>query len=37
MKQAFLAGADVVVIGNHFESHPEQIPIFVECKADICR
>jgi hypothetical protein len=26
-----------VVIGNHFEIHPEQIPIFVERKADICR
>jgi putative glycerol-1-phosphate prenyltransferase len=37
MEQAFLAGADVVVIGNHFETHPEQIPVFVERKADICR
>lgn len=28
MKAAFAAGADLVVIGNHFESHPEQIPLF---------
>ncbi len=28
MQQAFNAGADVVVIGNHFERHPEQIPLF---------
>lgn len=29
MSDAFVAGADLVVIGNHFESHPEQIPIFL--------
>jgi putative glycerol-1-phosphate prenyltransferase len=28
MQDAFAAGADIVVIGNHFESHPEQIPLF---------
>lgn len=28
MLDAFAAGADLVVIGNHFESHPEQIPLF---------
>ncbi|MBO6074758.1 MAG: geranylgeranylglyceryl/heptaprenylglyceryl phosphate synthase [Paludibacteraceae bacterium] len=29
MSDAFVAGADLVVIGNHFESHPEQIPLFL--------
>lgn len=29
MSDAFVAGADLVVIGNHFESHPEQIPVFL--------
>ena len=29
MSDAFVAGADIVVIGNHFESHPEQIPLFL--------
>ncbi len=28
MKAAYQAGADIVVIGNHFEQHPEQIPFF---------
>ena len=28
MKAAFRAGADIVVIGNHFEHHPEQLPLF---------
>lgn len=28
MSAAFSAGADLVVIGNHFESHPDQLPIF---------
>lgn len=37
MEQAFAAGADVVVIGNHFETHPEQMPVFVERKANIRR
>jgi len=29
MCDAFVAGADLVVIGNHFEHHPEQIPLFL--------
>ena len=29
MQQIFDAGADMVVIGNHFENHPEQFPLFV--------
>jgi len=29
MSDAFVAGADIVVIGNHFETHPEQIPLFL--------
>ena len=32
MADAFVAGADIVVIGNHFETHPEQIPLFVSNK-----
>ncbi len=28
MQEAYEAGADIVVIGNHFEQHPEQIPLF---------
>ncbi len=28
MQAAYAAGADIVVIGNHFEQHPEQIPLF---------
>ena len=32
MKNAFDAGADIVVIGNHFEQHPQQLPLFVETK-----
>ena len=30
MQDAFRAGADIVVIGNHFEQHPEQLKAFVE-------
>ena len=30
LKNAFTAGADLVVVGNHFEAHPEEIPMFVE-------
>ncbi len=30
MLQAFEAGADMVVIGNHFEQHPEQLPTFLD-------
>ncbi len=32
MKTAFQAGADIVVIGNHFEQHPEEIPLFGSLK-----
>ncbi len=32
MKVAFQAGADIVVIGNHFEQHPEEIPLFGSLK-----
>lgn len=31
MKAAYQAGADIVVIGNHFESHPEELRSFVHC------
>lgn len=31
MQSAFHAGADIVVIGNHFEQHPEQISLFTHC------
>ena len=29
MNAAYTAGADIVVIGNHFESHPEELKTFV--------
>ena len=29
MIQAFKAGADIVVIGNHFEQQPEELPTFI--------
>ena len=29
MNAAYAAGADIVVIGNHFESHPEELKSFV--------
>ncbi len=32
MQAAFQAGADIVVIGNHFEEHPEEIKAFIEAK-----
>lgn len=32
MTEAYIAGADIVVIGNHFERHPEQLSMFVEAK-----
>lgn len=32
MVAAFSAGADIVVIGNHFEFHPEQVPQFMSYK-----
>jgi len=34
MIDAYRAGADIVVIGNHFERHPEQLPLFVKAKND---
>ena len=30
MLDAYAAGADIVVIGNHFEQHPEQMADFIE-------
>ena len=30
MIQAYQAGADIVVIGNHFEQYPEEVPIFTD-------
>lgn len=30
MKTAYLAGADIVVIGNHFEQYPEQLTQFIQ-------
>ena len=32
MNRAYRAGADIVVIGNHFESHPEQLEEFLTAK-----
>ena len=32
MLHAYNAGADIVVIGNHFEQHPEELPTFVHIK-----
>ena len=32
MMRAFEAGADIVVIGNHFEQYPEEIEDFVRVK-----
>lgn len=32
MKAAFAAGADIVVIGNHFESHPTDLPLFLQAQ-----
>lgn len=34
MNDAFSAGADIVVIGNHFESHPETLADFNQIKSD---
>lgn len=34
MNDAFSAGADIVVIGNHFESHPETLADFSQIKSD---
>lgn len=32
MQAAFAAGADIVVIGNHFESHPTDLPVFLQAQ-----
>ena len=32
MMQAYEAGADIVVIGNHFELHPTELPEFIRIK-----
>ncbi len=32
MQAAYRAGADIVVIGNHFESHPEQLSLFCQAR-----
>lgn len=32
MSDAFVAGADIVVIGNHFEQHSDDIPLFLRNK-----
>lgn len=32
MIEAYEAGADIVVIGNYFEQHPEQLPLFMAKK-----
>ena len=34
MLQAFQAGADIVVIGNYFENHPDEIENFVRVKQE---
>ena len=34
MKTAFNAGADIVVIGNHFESHPEELAAFCPTRSN---
>lgn len=34
MLQAFEAGADIVVIGNHFEQHPDEIDQFLRIKQE---
>ena len=34
MLHAFEAGADVVVIGNHFEQNPDEIDEFVRIKQE---
>ena len=36
MNAAFDAGADIVVIGNHFESHPEELKSFVHRTSSPC-
>lgn len=34
MLDAYEAGADMVVIGNHFEKHPDMIPVFLKTLDD---
>jgi putative glycerol-1-phosphate prenyltransferase len=34
MLQAFDAGADIVVIGNHFEQHPDEMGDFIRIKRE---
>ncbi len=36
MNAAYAAGADIVVIGNHFESHPEELKSFVHRTSSLC-
>ena len=36
MQAAYNAGADIVVIGNHFESHPEELQKFLSAKRSVC-
>jgi len=35
MKAAYEAGADIVVIGNHFEEHPEELCAFLKVLKDL--
>ena len=35
MQAAYSAGADIVVIGNHFESHPEELQKFLSAKRSV--
>ena len=35
MNAAYTAGADIVVIGNHFEEHPEELSKFLSAKRSI--
>ena len=35
MNLAFRSGADIVVVGNHIESHPEDLPILLEAVKQI--
>lgn len=35
MNAAYSAGADIVVIGNHFEQHPEELSAFVKVLKDL--
>ena len=37
MLAAFSAGANIVVIGNHFEQHPEDLPRFLQTKQSYVR